>query len=188
MELVEKRLAARARTGDREAFEELVEIYKDKIVQLGYRMLGNKHEAEEVAQETFIRVYVNLNKYDATHKFSTWIYRIASNICIDRIRKRRHAYSLDAEIHQDGEQNLYAALPDTSKSPEEQAVLGEMQVAVHDAVMSLNPTYRTVMVLRYFHDMSLQEISDVTNLPVSTIKTRIHRGREALRKKLSDIS
>ncbi|MBO8171480.1 MAG: RNA polymerase sigma factor SigW [Bacillaceae bacterium] len=187
MDHVEKRLVNRIKEGDHRAFEEIVELYKEKIYQLSYRMLGNREEAEDAAQETFLRVYSNIGKYDDNHKFSTWIYRIASNLCIDRIRKRKPQYSLDAELSGTDERTLYATLPDRTRTPEEEAISGELQQKVQQAILSLSPTYRSIMILKYIHDLSLKEISEIVDLPVSTVKTRIHRGREALRKVLGDI-
>ena len=84
--------------GDQNAYGEIVELYKDKIFQLCYRMLGNRHEAEDVAQEAFIRAYINIQSFNQGKKFSSWIYRIATNLCIDRIRKKKPDYFLDAEV------------------------------------------------------------------------------------------
>lgn len=89
MNFVEARLAKLARNGDRNAFAELVELYKDKIFHLAYRMLNNKQEAEDAVQETFLRVYTNLHRYDENQKFSTWIFRIGTNLCIDKLRRRK---------------------------------------------------------------------------------------------------
>jgi RNA polymerase sigma-70 factor (ECF subfamily) len=182
---METRLAKLARNGDREAFAELVELYKDKIYHLAYRMLNNKHEAEDAVQETFLRVYTNLHRYDEHQKFSTWIFRIGTNHCIDRLRKRKHsAYSLDAEIP-DGEGNdYYSMLPAQDDSPEKQIILSETQQQIRGAIEALPEKYKAVVILRYLQDMSLQEISDVLGMPVTTVKTRVHRGREYLRKKL----
>ncbi|MGC5325170.1 RNA polymerase sigma factor SigW [Brevibacillus sp. SYSU BS000544] len=184
MEFVEKRLVERAKRGERDAFAELIEIYKDKIFQLAYRMVGNRQEAEDIAQETFLRVYANLHMYDSSYKFSTWIYRIATNLCIDRGRKKKPDFSLDEEA--DGSTGLdwHSRLSSKEKSPEEKIVTKEVQETVQDALSELAPKYRSIMILRYIEDLSLQEISDVLKLPVTTIKTRIHRGREALRGKL----
>lgn len=184
MDLVEKRLVRQVKEGQVQAFAELVELYKDRLYQLAYRMLGNAHEAEDVTQETFLRVYTNLDRYDPNQKFSTWIYRIATNLSIDRIRKHRPKFSLDAEMNDRENLNLYATLPDKERTPEEQVIAGELQQKVQEAISSLSPSYRTIMILRYIEDLSLQEISEILQLPVTTIKTRIHRGREALRKKL----
>src|SRR5690606_20710153 len=96
------------RKGDHNAFGEIVEIYKDRIYQLCYRMLGNAHEAEDIAQEAFIRAYVNIERYNINRKFSTWLYRIATNLCIDRIRKKKPDYFLDAEVAGTDGLNLYS--------------------------------------------------------------------------------
>jgi RNA polymerase sigma-70 factor (ECF subfamily) len=182
---VETRLAKLARNGDRGAFAELVELYKDKIYHLAYRMLNNKHEAEDAVQETFMRVYTNLHRYDEQQKFSTWIFRIGTNHCIDRLRKRKHsAYSLDAEMP-DGEGNdYYSMLPGNEDTPEQQIILSETQLLIRKAIDALPEKYKSVVILRYLQDMSLQEISDVLDMPVTTVKTRVHRGREYLRKRL----
>ncbi len=184
MEFVEKRLVKRAKRGDREAFVELIEIYKDKIFQLAFRMVGNRHEAEDIAQETFLRVYANLQSYDESYKFSTWIYRIATNLCIDRGRKKKPDFSLDEETEGTEGLDWYSRLPAKDKTPEEKLMTQEVQETVQEALSKLAPKYRAVMVLRYIEDLTLQEISDALQLPITTIKTRIHRGREALRAKL----
>lgn len=184
MNFVEARLAKLARNGDRNAFAELVELYKDKIFHLAYRMLNNKQEAEDAVQETFLRVYTNLHRYDEYQKFSTWIFRIGTNLCIDKLRRRKQTYSLDAEMT-DGEGNdYYAMLPSDEDTPEKQLIVSETQAQIHRAIETLPEKYKSVVILRYLQDMSLQEISDVLDMPVTTIKTRVHRGREYLRKKL----
>jgi RNA polymerase sigma-70 factor (ECF subfamily) len=181
---VETRLAKLSRGGDRRAFAELVELYKDKIYHLGYRMLNQKQEAEDVVQETFLRVYMNLEKYDENQKFSTWIYRIATNLCIDRLRKRKPNYSIDADMSDNDGTDWHSILSSDEAGPEEELILSETQQNIRDAIQTLPDKYKTVVVLRYLHDMSLQEISDVLDMPVTTVKTRVHRGREFLRKKL----
>jgi RNA polymerase sigma-70 factor (ECF subfamily) len=135
-------------------------------------------------QETFLRVYMNLERYDENQKFSTWIYRIATNLCIDRLRKRKPNYSIDAEMSDNDGTDWHAILPSDEAGPEEELILSETQHNIRNAIQSLPDKYRTVVVLRYLHDMSLQEISDVLEMPVTTVKTRVHRGREFLRKKL----
>jgi RNA polymerase sigma-70 factor, ECF subfamily len=181
---VEARLVKLARNGDRGAFAELVDMYKDKMYHLGYRMLGQAHEAEDLVQDTFLRVYTNLERYDENQKFSTWIYRIATNLSIDRLRKRKASYSLDAEMPDGEGADWYSLLPSDSETPEDEAVLSETQELIRKAIDTLPEKYKSVVVLRYLHDLSLQEISDVLHMPVTTVKTRVHRGREFLRKKL----
>jgi RNA polymerase sigma-70 factor (ECF subfamily) len=181
MELLEYRIVKRAQKGDRLAFGELVELYKDKLFNLGYRMLGNPQEAEDVAQETFLRAYSNLQTYNPNHKFSTWIYRIATNLCIDRIRKKKPDYSLDSEVDGIEGGDMYSRLASPGPTPLEELVRTETQREVQSAIDALPENYRAAVILKYIHDLSLQEIADILEVPVSTVKTRIHRGREALR-------
>jgi RNA polymerase sigma-70 factor (ECF subfamily) len=182
LEGMDTRLARLARKGDETAFAELVELYKDRMYHLGYRMLGNRQEAEDVVQDTFLRVYSNLEKYDETQKFSTWIYRICTNLCIDRLRRKKPSYSLDSELA-DGEGNdWYGMLASSDPTPENQLVLTETQEMIREAIDSLPAKYKSVIILKYLQDLSLQEISDILKLPVTTVKTRVHRGREFLRK------
>jgi RNA polymerase sigma-70 factor (ECF subfamily) len=181
---VEARLVKRALKGDQQAFADIVDLYQDKLYHMSYRMLYNRQEAEDVVQDTFLRVYRNLDRYDDSMKFSTWIYRIATNLCIDRLRRRRPTYSLDAESTDHEGLDGYSILPSDDRTPESEIVLSETQRIIRQAIENLPAKYKTVMVLRYLQDMSLQEISDVMDMPVTTIKTRVHRGREFLRKRL----
>jgi RNA polymerase sigma-70 factor, ECF subfamily len=181
---VETRLAKLARNGDRRAFIDLVDLYKDKIYHLAYRMLHNVQESEDIVQETFLRVYTNLHRYDEAQKFSTWIYRIGTNLCIDRLRKRKPSYSLDAEVTDSEGTDWYSMLSSPDLTPEGELLLSETQQQVRDAIDSLPEKYKSAVILRYLHDMSLQEISEVLDMPVTTVKTRVHRGREYLRQKL----
>nr|WP_156829068.1 RNA polymerase sigma factor SigW [Cohnella laeviribosi] len=184
MRPMETRLARLARKGDQRAFAEIVELYKDKLFHLANRMMSNRQEAEDIVQETFLRVYKHLDRYDENQKFSTWIYRIATNLCIDRLRKRRPVYSLDAESSDHEGLDGYAMMPSDDRTPESELLLSETQRIIHETIETLPLKYRAVMALRYFQDMSLQEISEVLEMPVTTVKTRVHRGREFLRKKL----
>ncbi|GAK42615.1 RNA polymerase sigma factor [Paenibacillus sp. TCA20] len=181
---LENRLVNLILKGDQRAFAELVELYKDKLFHLAYRMLNNRHEAEDIVQETFLRVYRNMEKYDPEQKFSTWIYRIATNLCIDRLRRKKPSYSLDAELGDQEGTDGYAMIPSDNRTPESEALLSETQRIIRDAIETLPAKYKSIMVLRYLQDLSLQEISDILGMPVTTIKTRVHRGREFLRKKL----
>ncbi|ANY67105.1 RNA polymerase sigma factor SigW [Paenibacillus sp. BIHB 4019] len=184
MNVLEARLAKLSLKGDQRAFAELVGLYQDKLFHMAYRMLSNRQEAEDVVQEAFMRVYRNLERYDETLKFSTWIYRIATNLCIDKLRKRKPVYSLDAESTDHEGLDGYSMIPSDNRTPESETLLSETQRIIHQAIASLPPKYKTVMMLRYIEDLSLQEISEVMDIPVTTIKTRVHRGREFLRKKL----
>jgi len=181
---IEAQLARLALKGDQQAFAEIVGLYQDKLYHMAYRMLGSRQEAEDVVQDAFLRVYKNLERYDETMKFSTWIYRIATNLCIDRLRKRKPTYSLDADTTEHEGLDGYSMIPSDNRTPESETLLSEMQSTVHKAIDNLPAKYKSVMVLRYLQELSLQEIGDVLDMPVTTVKTRVHRGREFLRKRL----
>jgi RNA polymerase sigma-70 factor, ECF subfamily len=184
--LVKNRIKA-IKKGDQNAYAEIVEIYKNKVYQLCYRMLGNRHEAEDVAQEAFIRAYVNIHTYNPNMKFSSWLYRIATNLSIDRIRKKKPDFYLDAEVSGTDGLTMYSQLAATEASPEDALESLELQETVQKAILKLPEKYRSVIVLKYIEELSLQEISEILDLPVGTVKTRIHRGREALRKQLGHL-
>jgi RNA polymerase sigma-70 factor (ECF subfamily) len=181
---IEINLAKLARKGNRQAFADLVEIYKDKIYHLCFRMLGNPQEAEDAVQETFMRVYIHIDRFDEHQKFSTWIFRIATNLCIDLLRKRKIIHSLDFHNSDQNKIDFYSILPSNEVSLEQQIILSETQRQIQKAIDSLPERYKSIIILKYMEDMSLQEIADILHLTVSTVKTRVHRGREFLRKKL----
>lgn len=170
--------------GDQDAFAEIVEIYSNSIYQLGYRMLGNRHEAEDIAQEAFIRAYVNIKSFNQDLKFSTWLFRIATNLCIDRIRKKKPDYYLDAEVSGTDGLTMYSQLSSNSPLPEKELESLELQETVQKEILKLPEKYRSVIVLKYIEELSLNEISEILDMPLGTVKTRIHRGREALRQQL----
>lgn len=174
----------KVKKGDQSAFEDIVVLFQSKIYQHCYRMLGNAHEAEDVAQEAFIRAYVNIHSYDDSRKFSTWLYRIATNLSIDRLRKRKPDYFLDAEIKGTDGLDMYSQLATDARLPEEEVQGMELEKMIYQEIANLPPIYRSIITLRYLEEFSLKEISEIMDLPLGTVKTRIHRGREALRKKL----
>jgi len=173
--------------GDQNAFAEIVELFQDKLYRVCYRMLGNKHEAEDIAQEAFVRAFINIHTFDTNRKFSTWLYRIGTNLCIDRIRKKKPDYFLDAEVAGAEGLNMYSQIASPDELPEEEVLKMEMQDRVQYEISRLPDKYRAVIVLKYMEDLPLQEISDILEMPLGTVKTRIHRGREALRKQLSNM-
>jgi len=181
---IDNQLARLSLKGDQQAFAELVSLYQDKLFHMSYRMLNSRQEAEDVVQDTFLRVYKNLDRYDLSMKFSTWIYRIATNLCIDRLRRRRPTYSLDAESSEHEGLDGYSMLPSDNITPESELIITDTQRIIREAMEGLPPKYKSIMILRYIRDLSLQEISEIVDMPVTTIKTRVHRGRDLLRKKL----
>lgn len=184
MEAIVKKRIKQVIKGDQDAFGEIVEIYKNSVYQICYRMLGNRHEAEDMAQEAFIRAYVNINSFNQNLKFSTWLFRIATNLCIDRIRKKKPDYYLDAEVSGTEGLTMYSQIPSNTPLPEAELESMELQEMVQKEILKLPEKYRSPIVLKYMEDLSLNEISEILDLPLGTVKTRIHRGRESLRQQL----
>lgn len=165
-----------ARQGDKAAFGKLLEAYQTPVYNLAYRMLDNADEAEEAAQEAFIRAYTRLDSYDPAHKFSTWILSITSNYCIDLIRKRRAILlSIDEPLP------AHPALTsEKEKGPEMQMMLNQQQQLVQSLLQELPEDYRQTVVLRYWYDLSYEEIAEVMKTTVSAIKSRLFRARKLL--------
>ncbi|MFC4737973.1 RNA polymerase sigma factor SigW [Bacillus daqingensis] len=184
MDIVVKKIVREVKRGNQDAFAELVDLYKDKVFHIAYRMLGNAHEAQDVSQEAFLRAYTNIESYDENRKFSTWIFRIATNLSIDRIRRKKPDFHLEDQVGGTDNLDYHSQFAADIDLPEDQVVKLEMQQWIQDEIMALPPKYRSAIILKYLEDLSLKEISEVMNLPVATVKTRIHRGREALRKRL----
>ena len=167
---------AEARQGDRAAFGRLVEAYKGPVFNLAYRMLNNASEAEEAAQEAFIRAYTRLETYSPAHKFSTWMLSITSNYCIDIIRKRRALLlSIDEPLPPHP-----ALMSDRESGPEAQSVTSEQQELVQQMLAILPEEYREAVVLRYWYDLSYEEIAEMMDTTISAIKSRLFRARRLL--------
>lgn len=177
-------LAIRAKSGDLEAFSEFFNLYKEKIYHIAYKIFRNSHEAEDIVQETFLRVYTNLDKYDEVRKFSTWIYCIGSRICGDKLRKKKPLYSLDNNLNEYSKENFYSLVANVKEEPLNKLVENEARNYICIAIRELPLKYQEVIVLRHLNELSLQEMSQILNLPITTIKTRLFRGREYLANKL----
>lgn len=161
--------------GDQEAFAELVNTYQNAVYNLCYRMLSERTEAEDATQEAFLRAYMNLERYDPARSFKTWVLSIASNHCIDRLRKRRLVWlSLDEPLPP----NL--ALSSDEPQPEEVTIHNERSQAVQTLLDDLSTDYRAAVVLRYWYDYSYAEIADILDTTESAIKSRLFRARQAL--------
>ncbi len=184
MDLVDQRLMQKAKRGDHSAFAELVDKHRDKIFAYLYRMVGNREDALDLAQETFLRIFSNLRNFQLGQPFKPWLYRIATNLAIDHLRRRRPTIALDAPLV-DGEP-LRLELVEQGPGPAEQHERAELAAYLAQKVAELPPNYRSVILLRHGHDLSYQEIADILQVPVSTVKTRLFRAREALRLKLSE--
>lgn len=165
-----------ARQGDKAAFGFLIEAYQTPVYNLAYRMLNNSGEAEEAAQEAFIRAYTRLQTYNPDHKFSTWMLSITSNYCIDLIRKRRALLlSIDEPLPAHP-----ALMSEKAKGPEGQMVLSQQQEMVQSLLQELPDEYRETVVLRYWYELSYEEIAEMMDTTVSAIKSRLFRARKRL--------
>jgi len=160
-----------ARRGDQAAFARLVGAYQGPVYNLCYRMLSNAPEAEDAAQETFMRMYTKLHTYQPERKLSSWLLSIASHYCIDRLRRRRGQWiSLD-------EEPVAATLPSQNRGPEDLALRAESRDEVQRLVDMLPAAYRVPLILRYWYDLSYAEIAEVMGLTVQAVKSRLHRAR-----------
>lgn len=166
----------KARNGNKEAFGKIIEAYQTPVYNLAYRMLNNSGEAEEAAQEAFIRAYTRLESYNPDHKFSTWLLSITSNYCIDQIRKRRALLlSIDEPLAPHP-----ALMSDKEEAPESQLVQSQQEEMVQSLLEGLEPDYREAVILRYWHELSYEEIAEVMDTSVSAIKSRLFRARKQL--------
>ncbi|MCP4420743.1 MAG: sigma-70 family RNA polymerase sigma factor [Chloroflexi bacterium] len=165
-----------ARQGDKAAFGKIIEAFQGPVYNLAYRMLSNSGEAEEAAQEAFIRAYTRLDSYNPNHKFSTWMLSITSNYCIDLIRKRRAILlSIDEPLPPHP-----SLMSEKSSAPESQIVQSEQEEMVQALLAHLAPEYREAVVLRYWHELSYDEIAEMMDTTVSAIKSRLFRARKQL--------
>jgi RNA polymerase sigma-70 factor (ECF subfamily) len=170
-------LAQRA-LADRDAFAELVRRYADRIFNLAYRMTGDRAEAEDLAQEAFLHAYRGLASFKPDRAFGAWVYRIAVNICLTH--RRRRASAIVEPLSEHG-----AALLDTSEPANAVAERRETQAAVQQAILSLPPMYRAVIILYHLEERPYSEIAELLDLPINTVRTHLHRGRAMLREKLA---
>jgi len=167
-----------AQQGSDEAFTMLVEEHQTHVYNLCYRMLGEPEAAEDAAQESFLRAYQNLQRYDRNRPFATWLLSIAAHYCIDRLRRRKlSVFSLDEE---NDEGMTFEIADPASPNPEAESVKREERDRLHILLKDLDATDRAAIVLRYWNDYSEIEIAESLNLTVSAVKSRLHRARRAL--------
>lgn len=178
-------LVRRAQKGNLVAFEELVRRYERKVYNITYRLLGNEEDATEALQDTFLRAYRFLKRFRFKSNFYTWLYRIATNVSLTRLRRRKKldTVSLDAPVKETEE--LMLDIPDDHHTPEEIFRQKMFKERLQEAVASLPEDYRTVVVLRDLEGLSNEEVSKVLKLSIPAVKSRLHRGRLALRERLA---
>lgn len=175
----ESRLIKKAKSGNLEAFEQLILQYEKRIYNYCYRMTNSQEDAEDLAQEIFIKVYKNLKSFKGNSKFSTWIYRIAYNTCIDKYRKKEVA-TVSLTLNSD-EEEKEIDLPSNDPLPEERIVSREEYDVVCECISELKPEYKNAVILRDIQNYTYDEIAEILNIPLGTVKSHISRGRAALR-------
>lgn len=170
-------LVSRCLAGDKDAFDALVARYERPVYNLVYRVVGNHHDAQEITQDAFVRAYQALPTFRQGAGFYTWLYRIATNLSLDEIRRRRRRpVVLDGDMTQG----------DDREDPQDALVQGETRHVVHAALQTLPPEHRTIIVLRDLLDLTYEEIAQIQHLPLGTVKSRLNRARRMLRRRLSD--
>ena len=180
-------LVERLKKGDRDAFDELIREYEKQVINIAYGMLSDHDDAIDAAQEVFVRIYKSIGTFKGQSSLKTWIYRITANICSDMLRKRqRTAQTVSIYPSDEDEKSVLSELADDDPTPEEALELTERQRAVREAIASLSPDFRAVITLCDIDGCSYEEAAAALSIPYGTVKSRLNRARNALRKKLSE--
>ena len=172
-------LVSQVRKGNLEAYGELVRRYQGSVFGVCYRMLGGRQEAEDLAQDAFLRGYERLETFDLAYPFGPWIRRVAANLCLNRLQRRQPVL-----LEFDDEAGLRGAPP--GPSPESAAEKRQEAQAIRQAILELPPMYRAVIELRHFQDASYEEIAATLRLPLSDVKSHLYRARRTLSRRLAD--
>lgn len=183
----ERALVTAIQNGDQQAFAELVHRYEGKIYNLALRLMKSPEEAEEILQETFLAAFRAIHSFRAESGLHTWLYRIATNAALMRLRRQRNVASLDELMAQDTEEEPQPLqLVDWQPQPEEAALTAETRAMLEAALQRLPEAMRVVVLLRDVQGLSTDEVAEVLGLSVPAVKSRLHRGRLALRQQLAD--
>ncbi len=179
----EEQLIRRAQQGDNGAFEELLLLHQKKVYNLCLRMSANPDDALDLSQEAFLRAWRSLGQYQFEASFSTWLFRLTSNICIDFLRrkKRRQETSL-TESYDDSDEGTELSVPDAQPGPEQQAMTNETKIELARAMEQLSPKHREILQLRVIEDLQYEQIADILGVRVGTVKSRLARARLSFRK------
>lgn len=168
--------------GDRAAFAEIVKRYQKQIFSLAYRLTNQVEDAQDLAQEAFLKIYQVLDKYDTSRPFFPWMYKVAANVCYTALRKKpQEEVPLEKVIE------FAPTIPQAATQPEDYTETKEVQRFVQQALAELPEKYKVPLVLRYLEDMTYQQIAEVMDLPVTTIETRLFRGKSLLQKRLINL-
>jgi RNA polymerase sigma factor (sigma-70 family) len=173
-------LVEAALTGEEKAFAKLMSRYKDAIYFMLLKMVNNKNDAEDLTIEAFGKAFKNLHQYSPNYAFSTWLFKIATNNCIDFLRKRRGVYVSIENTQENGDNDSPIKLRSTEPDPEEKLIRIQKAILMRRIVHRLKPRYRILVELRYFREFSYEEIAKELNLPLGTVKAQLFRAREML--------
>ncbi len=189
--LTDHELVALAQKGNEKAYRELLGRYQRPVFSLIYRMLRDREQSEDLAQETFVRVFNHIDRYDPKYKFSSWIFKIATNLTIDHIRKKEVAtVSIDGSRYAVTADEIEAStitVASGDENPEELLEAKELGEEIEGAISKLRPEYKAAILLRHVEGREYQEIAEILSLPLGTVKTYIHRGRNELRDQLQHL-
>ena len=175
----EQQLVMAAKGGDEDAFATLVRLYEKRVFALAVRMCGSREDAAEAAQEAFLAAWQGLSFFRGDASFSTWLYRLTSNACVDLLRREgRHRSAAGPSLDDEG---LSLDVPDTALSPQDEAERQELREAIDRGLAALSPEHRQILILREMHQLSYDEIAEVLSLDTGTVKSRISRARRQLR-------
>ena len=180
--MTDQELVLRAKQGDQAAFEQLVADNQNKVYSLALRLIGDREEAADQAQEAFLKAWQGLNAFQGESSFSTWLYRLTANVCIDYLRRRNRRLGVESAVSLDDEEAGWAEPADWEQDPHRQLERAERSRAVGRGMAALPEHFRQVLVLREMAGLSYQEIGAALKLDLGTVKSRLARARLALRK------
>ena len=179
-------LIRRAAAHDEAAFEKLMLLHQKNVYNLCFRIAGNAEDALDLSQEVFLRLWRTLEQYQFDAAFSTWLYRMTQNICIDFLRRQKRQQHLSMTVSDDEEQQQRELLvPDPTPLPEEQVIFNEKQEAIRRAMNALPVDYREILQLRVVQNLPYEQIAEILNVPAGTVKSRLARARIQLKKLLA---
>jgi RNA polymerase sigma-70 factor, ECF subfamily len=185
--ILESSLVERAKGGDIKAFEQLMKTTSSRIYNLGYRLLHNKEDAADVMQETYMTAYKNLSRFRGNSSFSTWLYRIATNFALMKMRKEKGKRIPTSQLKKTTTDSIYETeFPDWSDTPVDHLKNQELKEILDKEINALPPKYRSVFVLHDIEGLSISEVAEILSLSEAAVKTRSHRSRLYLREKLSE--
>ena len=184
----DRELVAAAKTGDNKAFEALLKKYRKSVYYMLLKMIKNPDDAEDLTQEAFAKAFNSIEKFDATYAFSTWLFRIATNNCIDFIRKKRvQTVSIDQPMEGDDGSNIRFDVRDDDLDPNQSMLKQQRKRFLNMAIDRLPEKYRMLVELRYFKELSYEEVAQELQIPLGTVKAQLFRARELLNQELKNI-